>query len=134
MDIFDSTVYSSIKLATSQTRAEEKIQKEALQSNGYLCAVTEITGKSSAIEEKLYKSTIASATNNQVISRSKKEISCLIHALKDAAGRISDDENDKWLKIAIIRDEEKIVITVFGSIAMHNLIIKPFIGIGMIYL
>lgn len=125
---------SAILLAMTETMEAERLMKEYCSSNGQKCAVTMLGGNSAAVRDKIVGAVIGACLNNGLIEKSTENIHPVIHALHEAARGAKLDaalSQNFHLKIAIVRQNKHIAVTLFGRMGFSELSDHLTIGSGI---
>ena len=131
---------SAIRLAMSESRAEEeKLKKSLAEAFDMRCGVTELGGTVALLQHtgKLTGSVMATAFNTGVIPKEGRKIHALIHATLEASNSIFIHTNSNAsfaLKIGITSDSEWIAVAIYGRSSLHPLLEHARIGLGVMHL
>ncbi len=127
----------AIILASSGSREEEELLKNIYTKQGYRCVVTGVAGVDYELRKKIVNSVVGACLNSGIIEKNKRMIHALVHATNEACFSIKMDgsiHQSFQLKIAIVRDEDWIVVAIFGDMAIHLLSNHKTVGIGLMHL
>lgn len=133
-----STGYNSMLLAMTRTIEEEEAVKRLFTQQKKRFAVTEVGGNSNGdFYEKLAKAVLGASMNNGVIIKNTREVHALLHATQEAfvAVRVNIvSEANLAMKVAIVRDEDWISVSIFGESAFHILTGHERCGMGTMHI
>lgn len=122
---------------TSTIKGEEKI-KSLLRSEGLKMAVTEVGGKNNGdFQDKMTRAVIGGCLNNNIIDKSSSSIHALLHAVEEAKKGVivnTSTSASLALKVAVVRDEHWIAVSIFGQSAIHPITNHHRAGLGMMHL
>lgn len=138
-NMIDTVSSAAVILSLSKTMNDEEEIKRFLQSQGYVCAVTEVGGKSSLAEfqERSTKSIIGACLNCNIIKKDSSEIHSLLHAAEEAKKGVIINVSSSThlsLKVAIVRKEYWLAVAMYGDSAVHYTTNHQRIGLGVMHI
>jgi hut operon positive regulator len=132
-----SVARAAILLSMSRTRKEEDEIKDAIISQGMRCCVTEAGGVQENFKSKMVRNTLGMALANNVIVKNYQNVHALMHAVLEAETALllnADLISSIAVKIAVVRDDEWICVSIFGDCAMHMVCHHERSGLGVMHL
>lgn len=128
---------AAMLLAMTTTRESENALKDYLAELGFLCGVTEVTGKSSEVSDKLFHNVLGVALNLKVIEKTPQSIHALVHATHEACVGINFDvwlSTNYRLKSVVVTKDHWLAISLCGFAATHQLTNHTRIGLGAMHI
>lgn len=125
----------AILLALTDTQEEEKEYIKKYMQEGYVTAVTGISGMNYDIQKKIVNSVIGACLNNNVIQKTAPEMHAMIHATSDAAQILNSPVSKSFqLKAAVVRKNNWICVALYGNIAIHKITNHKTMGVGVMHI
>lgn len=137
--MLDGVEAASALLAMTTSLADENTIKNILLERGYKFAVTELGGDTANSEfwAKTTRAIIGACLNCGVISKNAREVHAVLHAAEDAKHgffpNMTTDVNISC-KVAVVRNDEWIVVTLYGKSAVHYITNHKRIGMGIMHI
>lgn len=137
--MIDGVSSAAIILSLSKTMSDEEQIKSFLKEQGYMCAVTEVGGKSSVadFQERSTKSIIGACLNCNIINKESSEIHALLHAAEEAKKGVIVNVSSSThlsLKVAIVRRDRWIAVAMYGESAVHYTTNHQRSGLGVMHI
>lgn len=133
----DSLEKVAILLSMAETKEEEDYYMGVYNELGYSCVITGASGKDHEVRNKLVNATMGAALNERIIEKDVKEAHALLHATAEACLGLkisSPLSQSLQLKIAIVRKEDWIAVSIYGDIAIHMITNHKTIGVGTMHI
>jgi hut operon positive regulator len=126
-------------LAMTPTREEENAMKQAIDSQGFRCAATEVGGYSNdeSFQSKTIRAAIGAALNSHIIEKEARAIHALIHATEEAKKGVivnTSSGTSLSLKVAIVGDGKWIAVAFYGESSIHSFTCHERCGLGIMHL
>ncbi|TYP56736.1 HutP family protein [Thermosediminibacter litoriperuensis] len=127
----------ALLLAITSTSEEEEALKKEFTDNDYICAVTGIGGDCDELKKRINVAVIGACLNNNIISKTPREIHAVIHATLEAKeGLLLGAPSGGHFagKIAVVRHKDWLAVAIYGHSAMHMMTNHERVGLGIMHL
>ncbi len=124
---------AAVVLAMTPSRESETALRQHLTDMGFLCAITEVSGKADDVRKKIFHNIVGAALNLSVVEKEPHFIHALVHASHEACLSINFDtwlNSNYLLKIAIVRKNHWLAIAFYGLVATHSVSNHNKLGLG----
>lgn len=125
---------AALWLAMSETREQESEVRTQLNTMGYQCVATEVSGPLLSIRQNIVKNVVAAAVNAKVIDNVPTQIHSVTHAMVEAFGGIVTAPNapkpNLKIKAGIVSDKEWICVALYARTSFHPSYNHEKVGIG----
>lgn len=130
---------AAMLLALTRNMQDEEYAKKMIGELGFRYVVTEVGGNSvlSEFQTKTTKAVIGAALNSGIIAKSPTNYHALLHATEEAKRGIMVNVASSAslaVKIAIVRDDHWIAVSLFGESALHPVTGHERAGLGVMHL
>lgn len=131
IDIAKAAVFVSML----ENKSKETFVKDCIEELGFKVVITEVAGFGTDLKKKIINSCVGAALNLDVIDKEAHQIHGLIHAAQEAGRGLMLDmplDANLHIKIAIVRSEHWVAISMFGNSAYHILSNHSRLGLGYV--
>ncbi len=126
---------AAVFISMLENKNRELFVKEYIEELGLRVVVTEVAGSGGDLKKKIINSCVGAALNIDVIGKEAHHVHGLIHAAQEAGrGMMLDMPLDANLhiRIAIVRSEHWIAVSMYGNSAYHILSNHSRLGLGYV--
>jgi hut operon positive regulator len=131
IDIAKAAVFISM----IETKSKESFVRDYVEELGYKVVITEVAGSGRELKKKIINSCVGAALNLDVIEKEAHHIHGLIHAAQEAGRGLMLDmplDANLHIKVAIVRSDHWIAISMYGNSAYHILSNHSRLGLGYV--
>lgn len=126
---------AAVFISMLENKSRELFVKEYIEELGLKVVITEVAGSGRDLKKKIINSCVGAALNIDVIDKEAHHVHGLIHAAQEAGRGLMLDmplDANLHIKIAIVRSEHWIAVSMYGNSAYHILSNHSRLGLGYV--
>lgn len=126
---------AAVFLSMIESKNKELFVKAYIEELGLKVVITEVAGSGRDLKKKIINSCVGAALNIDVIDKEAHHVHGLIHAAQEAGRGLMLDmplDANLHIKIAIVRSEHWIAVSMYGNSAYHILSNHSRLGLGYV--
>lgn len=126
---------AAVFISMIESKSKELVVKEYIEELGFKIVITEVAGSGRDLKKKIINSCVGAALNIDVIDKEPHHVHGLIHAAQEAGRGLMLDmplDANLHIKIAIVRSEHWIAVSMYGNSAYHILSNHSRLGLGYV--
>ena len=133
----DDVARAAVLLALTKDAEAESLCRWHIEEQGWRAVATEVGGLLSDLPQKFVRALIGASLNAGIIEKSNREMHALIHAAVEAGNGFVQKsliETSVGAKIAIVRNDNWIAVSIFGDSAAHVVAHHDRCGLGVMHI
>ncbi len=126
---------AAVFISMIEKKEKESLVKAYIEEIGLKVVITEVAGSGRDLKKKIINSCVGAALNIDVIDKEGHQIHGLIHAAQEAGRGLMLDmplDANLHIKIAIVRSDHWIAVSMYGNSAYHILTNHSRLGLGYV--
>ncbi|HBH13031.1 MAG: HutP family protein [Clostridiales bacterium 38_11] len=126
---------AAVFISMIESKNRELFVKTYIEELGLRVVITEVAGSGGDLKKKIINSCVGAALNIDVIDKEAHHVHGLIHAAQEAGRGLMLDmplDANLHIKIAIVRSEHWIAVSMYGNSAYHILSNHSRLGLGYV--